>query len=143
MIASHDATFAIQDVKIGTVACAGVLPRLVRTVGLQPANEMALMGRIFSAQEAKEWGLINKVVGERDCVVLVAVEWAKIIAGNSPDSVIATREGIRKGWVAAEASDANLRLCTEWGPRNDMENYKEGIRAFKEKRAPRWVDSKL
>ena len=72
-----------------------------------------------------------------------AVEWAKIIAGNSPDSVIATREGIRKGWMAVEASNVNVRLCTEWGPRNDMENYKEGNRAFQEKRAPSWVDSKL
>ena len=60
VIASHDAIFVIQDVKIGTVACAGVLPQLVRTVGLQRASEIALVGKTFSAREAKEWGLVKK-----------------------------------------------------------------------------------
>ena len=142
VLASPDAAFAIQDVKVGTLACAGVLPRLVSILGLQRATEMALTGRAVGAEEARGWGLVNRIVEEED-VVGAAVGAAGVVAGNSPDSVIATREGLRKGWIGKEAEDVNERLYMGWGPHNDLENYKEGIRAFVEKRRPRWVDSKL
>ncbi|KAL9122383.1 MAG: hypothetical protein Q9187_001067 [Circinaria calcarea] len=143
VIASSDATFAIQDVKVGTLACGGVLPRLVLSVGLQRATEMALTGRALNAEEARSWGLVNRVVEKHESVVRAAVDYAKVIAANSPDSIIATREGIRKGWLGPEAIQVNDKLYMAWGPRNQLENYKEGIRAFSERRAPQWVNSKL
>ena len=141
VLASPDAKFAIQDVKLGTLACAGVLPRLILILGLQRATDMALTGRSVGAEEALAWGLVNRVV-EHD-VVGAAVGLAGVVAGNSPDSIIATREGLRKGWIGKEAEVVNERLYLGWGPHNELENYKEGIRAFVEKRRPRWVDSKL
>ena len=143
VVASANAKFAIPDVKVGTLACAGVLPRLVSIVGMQRATEMALMGRPVGAKEAHEWGLVNKVIDKEADVVKEAVAIAAVVAANSPDSIIATREGLRKGWVGKEAEDVNERLYMGWGPHNDLENYREGIRAFSEKRKPRWVDSKL
>ena len=141
VIASPNSSFAIPDVKVGTVACAGVLPRLVSILGLQRATEMALTGRAVGAEEALKWGLVNRVV--KDDVVGAAVSIAGVVAGNSSDSVIATREGLRKGWIGKEAEAANERLLMEWGPSIELENYKEGISAFVEKRRPRWVASKL
>ncbi len=141
VLASADAKFAIQDVKVGTLACAGVLPRLVSILGLQRATEMALTGRAVGAEEALGWGLVNRVV--EDDVVGAAISLAGVVAGNSPDSVIATREGLRKGWIGKEAEAANERLFLAWGPSNELENYKEGIRAFVEKRRPKWIASKL
>ncbi|KAA6414832.1 MAG: enoyl- hydratase [Lasallia pustulata] len=88
VLASAAATFGLPEVKRGVVALAGALPRLVRTVGRQRAMEMALTGRTLSAHEAREWGLVNRVVGEGESVVAEAVRWAEVVGGNSPDSVV-------------------------------------------------------
>lgn len=143
VLAAPAAKFVIQDVKVGTLACGGVLPRLVLILGMQRATEMALTGRAVGAAEARAWGLVNRVVGEGEDVVEKGVEMAGVVAGNSPDSVIGTREGLRKGWLGGEAVEVNERLYLGWGPHCEYENYHEGIRAFVEKRRPRWVDSKL
>ncbi|KAL2217940.1 enoyl-CoA hydratase [Thermoascus aurantiacus ATCC 26904] len=139
------AYFALPEVKRGVVAIAGGLPRLVRTVGKQRAMEMALTGRNVSAEEAERWGLVNELVdGEADAVVKRAVEVAETIAANSPDAVIVSREGVKMGWEGVGAEDGSRLLIDAWERRlYEGENMKEGVRAFVEKRAPRWVDSKL
>ena len=142
VVASSDATFALPEVKRGVVAFAGALPRIVRTIGKQRAMEMALTGRTVSAQEGKEWGFVNRVV-ESD-VVDAAVEYAKMIAENSPDAVIVSREGIKMGWEGMGAEDAT-RLANEvWYSRLQAgENIEEGVRAFVEKRRPKWKAARL
>ncbi|KAJ9194924.1 hypothetical protein DTO164E3_7128 [Paecilomyces variotii] len=152
-IASSRAVFALPEVKRGVFALAGGLPRLVRTIGRQRAMEMALTGRTVSAEEAEKWGLVNEVVvvGEGDeeevvseKVVKRAVDVAEGIAANSPDSVIVTREGIKMGWEGVGAEDGSRLLIDNWEKRlNEGENMKEGVKAFVEKREPKWVDSKL
>jgi enoyl-CoA hydratase/carnithine racemase len=92
--------------------------------------------------------LVNKVVGAGDGpgseVVKAAVMMAEMIAENSPDSVIVSREGIKLGWEGLGAEDGTKILEKEWYPRMDKgENMKEGVRAFVEKRKPKWVPSKL
>jgi enoyl-CoA hydratase/carnithine racemase len=149
VVASESATFALPEVKRGVVALAGALTRLVRTVGRQRALEMALTGRTLSAAEAERWGLVNKVVGKGgegldSEVVKAAIQMAEMIAENSPDSVIVSREGIKLGWEGVGAEEGTKVLEREWYPRMDRgENMKEGVRAFVEKRKPRWVASKL
>lgn len=143
VVAAKKATFALPEVKIGVAAQAGALPRLIRTVGRPRAMDMALTGRTIAAAEALEWGLINKVVGDGE-VVAAAVEYAKMIAANSPDAVIVTRESIKMGWEGVGAEDGT-RISNEiWGPRLlTGENCKEGVASFVEKRKPRWKPSKL
>ncbi|KAI9878194.1 MAG: hypothetical protein M1830_001586 [Pleopsidium flavum] len=144
VIASHDALFALPEVKRGVAAIAGALPRLVRTVGRPRAMEMALTGRTLPAEEAREWGLVNSVCKEGDSVVDKAVEMAGMIAENSPDSVIVSREGIKLGWEGVGAEEGSRLLSETWYARLQQgENMKEGVRAFVEKRKPRWVPSKL
>ena len=145
VVASKKATFALPEVKIGVAAQAGALPRLIRTVGKPRAMEMALTGRTISAEEAREWGLVNKVVGDREGeVVEAAVEYAKMIAGNSPDAVIVTREGVKMGWEGVGAEEGTRMSNEVWGPRLlDGENLKEGVQAFVQKRKPQWKPSKL
>lgn len=142
VLATPSATFALPEVKRGVVALAGALPRLVRTVGKQRAMEMALTGRTLSAREAREWGLVNLVV-EGD-LVKEAVRWGEVIAANSPDSVVVSRMGVGVGWEGMGVEEGSTWVMENIYPRIDAgENMREGLTAFVEKRAPRWVDSKL
>lgn len=145
VVASKNATFALPEVKRGVAAMAGALPRIIRTIGKPRAMEMALTGRTVTADEACRWGLINKVVGDGEGeVVEAAVELAKMIADNSPDSVIVTRESVKLGWEGIGAEDATRLADQIWRSQlNAGENLKEGVLAFVEKRRPRWKASKL
>ncbi|KAJ5373137.1 Crotonase core [Penicillium concentricum] len=151
VIASSRAVFGLPEVKRGVVALAGALPRLVRTVGKQRAMEMVLTGRMVSAVEAEKWGLVNSVVevGEDEeeigrAVLEKALGVAKEISGNSPDSVLVSREGVKLGWEGIGADEATVMLNDTWVKRlYEGENIKEGLKAFVEKRKPVWVDSKL
>lgn len=151
VIAAQDAFFGFPEVQRGVVAWAGALPRVVRTIGRQRAMEMVLTGRRVQAEEAERWGFVNEVVvpvekGEAGghAVVKRALEVAGLIAASSPDAVLVSREGVKLGWEGVGAEDASRLLVEGWAKRlNDGENIKEGLKAFVEKRAPRWVDSKL
>ena len=143
VLASSSASIGLPEVKRGVIALAGALPRLVRTVGKQRAMEMALTGRTLKAEEARQWGLVNKVVESHE-LLDEAVRWAVEIAGNSPDSVIVSREGVKMGWDGSGAKEGTDKLRSEWYSRIEGgENMREGVMAFVEKRKPNWVDSKL
>lgn len=105
--------------------------------------EMALTGRKVSAEEAREWGLVNRVVGKGEGV-REALSVAALVVGNSPDSVIVSREGIKMGWEGVGAEEGTRLITENWYSRMDKgENMKEGVRSFVEKRKPVWVPSKL
>jgi len=143
IVASETAYFGLPEVKRGVAPIAGALPRLIRTLGLQRASEFALTGRNVSAQEALGWGLVNKVVPQSE-VVSEAVRYAEMIAANSPDSVITARAGLREGWEKADVEDAvQTTLEREFKQLQEGENILEGLKAFGEKRKPKWVASKL
>ncbi|KAI9865134.1 MAG: hypothetical protein M1813_002454 [Trichoglossum hirsutum] len=141
VLARSSAQFALPEVLRGVFASAGVLPRLALTLGRQRAMEMALTGRRVSAEEGKTWGFVNRIAED---VVGEAVAVAKEVAGASPDAVIVSRAGVGMGWEAGGVEEATRRLVGEWGVRLEAgANFREGLRAFVEKREPRWVDSKL
>ena len=143
VIASETATFGLVEVKRGLAPYAGVLPRLIRTVGLQRASEFALTGKIINAVTAEKWGLVNKIVPQ-DQLVEEAVRWAKEIAENSPDSIICARAGLREGWTTADVVEATKTTNDGiWTELQRGENMKEGLRAFNERRKPDWKAPRL
>ncbi|KAL1611820.1 hypothetical protein SLS60_000040 [Paraconiothyrium brasiliense] len=143
VVASEDAVFGLPEVKRGVAPIGGVLPRLIRTVGLQRATEFALMGEPIDARKAYDWGIVNKVV-KKEQVVDEAVRYAAAIAENSPDAIICTRAGLRQGWETAAVERAvELVLDREWAELQKGENIKEGLKAFSEKRKPIWKGSRL
>ncbi|TFA98767.1 Enoyl-CoA hydratase [Trichoderma ghanense] len=144
VIACATAKFCFPEVKRGVAPFAGAMPRLVRSIGKQRAMELMLTGRVLPAQEAKEWGLVNVVCPEGQDVVDEALKWAKVIAENSPDSVIVTKQGINWGWEGVGADEGTRISNNLWHHKLLAgDNIKEGLKAFIEKRSPRWADSKL
>ncbi|KXJ87601.1 ClpP/crotonase-like domain-containing protein [Microdochium bolleyi] len=144
VVASSRATFCLPEVKRGVTALAGALPRLVKTVGRQRAAEIALTGRTFTAQEFKDWGICNAVVDGDHSVLDKALEYAAMIAGASPDATIVTREGLKLGWESLSVADASRVFREGWATRiYEGENITEGLKAFAEKRQPRWKRGRL
>lgn len=143
VIAADTATFGLVEVKRGLAAYAGALPRLIRTIGLQRASEMALTGRYVNAEQAERWGFVNKIVPQAR-VVEEAVEYAKMIAENSPDSTICTRAALRQGWETSSVVEATaVTARREWADLQKAENMQEGLKAFQERRPPVWKGAKL
>ncbi|KAI0128202.1 putative enoyl-CoA hydratase [Hypoxylon sp. NC0597] len=145
VVASAEAKFGLPEVTIGVIALAGALPRLVRTVGRQRAAEMALGGKSYGAKEMQTWGLVNQVVeGGSEAVLEAALKWAERIAGNSPDAVIVSREGLKLGWESVGPEQGTDLLLNGWYKRIEKgENMIEGVKSFVERRKPVWKNSKL
>lgn len=144
VVALESATFALPEVKRGVTPFGGALPRLMKIVGRQRAMEIALTGRTITAHELKEWGVCNEVASKGQDVVGRAIDIAATIAGNSPDAVIVTREGLQMGWESMSTADASRLFLDGWARRiYDGSNMQEGLDAFTAKREPRWKDSKL
>lgn len=150
VIAARGAKFGLPEAKRGVVASAGALPRLIHSVGRQRASEMALLGRLYDAQTMQEWGLVNSTVvdegehGAPSSVVAEALRYAAEMAENSPDSIIASREGLRLGLEAMGPVMATETLGNGLVSRMDSGvNMKEGLSSFADRRKPVWTDSKL
>jgi enoyl-CoA hydratase/carnithine racemase len=144
VVASISAKFALPEAKRGIVPVAGCLPRLTRTIGLQRCTDLALTGRSVDARTMYDWGLITRLIDAPDDVVGAAVKVADEMCNNSPDALIVARRGIRLSWETGNAEEAVSTLAEQWYPRLvEGANFAEGIRAFAEKRSPKWIDSKL
>ncbi|OJD25420.1 hypothetical protein ACJ73_03210 [Blastomyces percursus] len=143
VIASENADFRLPDVLRGTAAMAGAFPRLCRTFGLQRAMWLGLTAHTLTAQEGLQWGLVQKIVPIDD-LIREAVDVAKLIASMSPDSVVVTRAGIRQAWETSSVEHATFLTGEAYAAKlMSGENAREGMLAFKEKRLPKWLPSKL
>ena len=133
-IASHNATFALPEVSIGSMPGSGGTQRLSRAVGLSHAMYVALTGERISADEALQMGLVTRVV-EPASLVPTALQIAERIAQNAPLSVQMTRKAIRDGLDMPLAHGLALER-TLFTMIRDSEDRAEGRRAFREKRKP-------
>ena len=142
VVAASSASFALPEVKRGIAPVAGCLPRLARTIGLQRTMDLVLTGRSVSSQTLHDWGLVNRVVDSD--AAQCALQLAQEICKNSPDSMIVGRKGVRLSWEDGGVETAVSALATNWYPElMQSPNFAEGVRAFVEKRQPKWTNSKL
>lgn len=144
IIASPTAEFGLPEALVGLYAYGGGLPRLVHIVGLPVASDIALTCRRVSAKEALGLRLITGISKSPDSVVTEAIQKAQQIAAISPDSIMVTRAALREAWETASVERA-FQITHEnlYDRLMESENSTEGLKAFKEKRKPRWRDSKL
>jgi enoyl-CoA hydratase/carnithine racemase len=135
-IASERATFQYPEVQIGVPTIAGAI-RAPRVVGLGAALELLLMGDRVDAARAYDIGLVNRVV-PHDELMAEAMRWADRLARNAPQAMAATKEvAVRSQAMsfgdALRMGEAMRRLA------GSTEDAREGVRAFREKREPRYT----
>lgn len=143
-MAAPNAQFSLPEPTVGVYASAGGLPRLIRSVGLAAASDIALTCRRVTAQEAFDLRLVSRLSKSPQSVVPEAIEIARQVASISPDAIMITRAGLREAWETASVERAFQITHEEL---NDKlvkgQNHYEGLSAFREKRKPVWKDAKL
>ncbi|KQR95020.1 enoyl-CoA hydratase [Chryseobacterium sp. Leaf180] len=131
--ASENAKLGLPEVTLGLIPGYGGTQRLPKLVGKGFANEMIFSAKMIVAARAKEIGLVNEVFSSEDLMVK-ALELAKTISNNSPLA-------ISKAIAATNLSDTTEGFEAEiksFGELFELEDKKEGVSAFLEKRKPKF-----
>jgi len=134
--AAQSARFALTEVTLGILPGAAGTQNLPRAVGVRRAKELILTGTPFTAAEAYEWGMVNKVVPD-DKLMEEAAAVARRIAENAPVSVRQAKKAIDKATELDRSSGYAFELEAYYRT-VVTEDRQEGINAFNEKRKPRY-----
>jgi enoyl-CoA hydratase len=132
-VGAEDAVFGITEVMRGLYPMAGSTIRLRRQIPYCRAAEILLLGGRVSAQEALEWGLINRVVPKGKALE-EAMKLAAQLCENAPISIRAITRSLREHQECLAEEEAMLKSDEVGGPVFATEDAKEGMKAFKEKR---------
>jgi enoyl-CoA hydratase len=136
IVAADDATFGQPEIKLGIIPGAGGTQRLARAIGKARAMELVLTGRSIPAVEAERLGLVTRIVPAAGTLA-AAFDLAAAIAAQPAEAVRAAVAAVR---AADEASLAG-GLAVErdlFGALFGTPDQEEGMRAFLERREPRW-----
>ena len=136
IIASDSAKFGQPEINIGVIPGAGGTQRLVRAIGKSLAMEMILNNRTLSAQEALQYGLVNRVVPVSDYLD-EALKLAEEIAARAPLAVRAAKRMINHSYESF-LNDGLVEEKQVFYNLFSTEDQKEGMQAFVEKRKPEW-----
>ncbi|MBA3327778.1 MAG: enoyl-CoA hydratase/isomerase family protein [Solirubrobacterales bacterium] len=132
-VAAQSATFGQPEINLGIIPGFGGTQRLPRLVGANKALEMNLTGDPISAEEAFEFGLVNRVVPDHE-LLDVALAWARKLAGQAPLAL-----GQIKLVSGAGDLDEGIEAEKEaFGTIFASEDAREGISAFLGKRKATW-----
>jgi len=134
--AADTARFALPEVTRGIMPGAGGTQNLPRAVGERRAKEILLTGRPFSAQQALDWGMVNAVHPAAELMPQV-MEVARAIAANAPISVRQIKMAAHQGMQTDLTSALRIEVAA-YERTIPTEDRREGVRAFNEKRAPRF-----
>lgn len=136
VIAADTAKFGQPEIKLGVIPGIGGTQRLTHAIGKAKAMDLILTGRMMDAAEAEKSGLVARVVPAAN-LMDEATKVADIIANMSLPSVLAGKEAVNRAFesglsegVAFERRIFHSLFATE--------DQKEGMKAFVEKREPRW-----
>ncbi len=139
ILAADHATFALPEIRSGTVADAASI-KLPKRIPYHIAMELLLTGRWFDAEEAHRWGLVNEIIAA-DQLMDRAWELARLLASGPPLVYAAIKEIVRDA-EDAKFQDAMNRITKRQLRSVDAlygsEDNLEGARAFTEKRDPVW-----
>ncbi|MGH9281969.1 MAG: enoyl-CoA hydratase/isomerase family protein, partial [Acidimicrobiales bacterium] len=137
--AAESAVFSLAFTKLGLVPDTGALYFLPRLIGLSRAKELVFSARRISAAEAHDLGLVNHVVPDGD-LLKVAGDFARTVASGASVALGMTKRLLDQSptlslddMVEFESYAQSIAISTE--------DHAEGVRSFKEKRAPHYTGS--
>lgn len=139
ILAAEHATFALPEIRSGTVADAASI-KLPKRIPYHIAMEMLLTGRWIDAEEAARWGLINRVVPAAD-LMTQARALAQTLAEGPPLVQAAIKEIVREAENMTFQDAMNRITKSQFETVETLyrsEDQKEGAKAFAEKRDPVW-----
>ena len=135
-VTSPNARFGLPEVKWSIYPFGGATIKLIQQIGYVQAMDLLLTGRLISAEEARQIGLVNDI-RKTGSVLDWALEKAHMIVANSPSAVQAVKTQISSSIAehvrSREDLDQKLGDQVRAGP-----NFKEGVNAFLEKRQPKY-----
>lgn len=133
VIAADDAVFGQSGAKVGACPTVGATQYLPRIIGERLAREMIFLGRRFTAQEALQIGLINKVVPKAE-LRKATEEWCETLKGHSAQTLRATKKSLNfeSDLLYASWQHGMEFLAEIWGSEESL----EGMNAFLERRKP-------
>lgn len=133
-IASEEARFGTIFIKRALGPDFGLSWFLPRLVGMERANELFYTGRQVDASEAKELGIVSRIV-PADKLLDETMDFAKQLAAQPPTALTYTRRALQH----AQVNHLEQHLAFEWGNQKQAlrsAEFKEGVAAFMEKREP-------
>jgi enoyl-CoA hydratase/carnithine racemase len=135
-IAARGTRFGIPAARLGLAYPLDGVLTLSHIAGPANARDILMSARTFGAEEALQMGLLHRLVEPDDLETNVR-EYATRMASNAPLTMAAAKAIIREGLKDAASRDLD-KIATMVAQCFDSEDYKEGVRAFLEKRQPRF-----
>lgn len=138
-MAASGIQLGMPPAKLGLVYSHTGIRKFIDAIGAPRTRELFLIGRNVDARTARRWGLVNMVV-EPGQLAEEAVELAAEIATNAPLAQSGNKTVIREVLAAGEHMDPDTERALIELRRTcfGSEDFREGVRAFSAKRAPRW-----
>jgi enoyl-CoA hydratase/carnithine racemase len=138
-IGAGQIALGMPPAKLGLVYSHTGIRKFIEAIGAPRTRELFLLGRRIDARTARDWGLLN-AIAEPDRLEEEALELARELAGNAPLAQAGNKRVIRAVLDASAAMDPEIerelvelrRACFS------SEDFREGVRAFAEKRPPEW-----
>ncbi len=136
VVASQDATFGLAEARVGVIPGAGAAVRITRWVGRAIAKEILMLGEAWPAAEAHRIGLVNRLVARAELETATA-ELAGALAQRSPLALAAAKRAVNIG--SEMDLDRGIEyVLQEFALLFAAGDQKEGMKAFLEKRSPRF-----
>lgn len=136
IVASQTAKFGQPEINLGVIPGAGGTQRLTKAVGKAVAMEMVLNNRTLTAEEAYQYGLVNRVAPV-DSYLDEALQLAAEIADRAPLAIRFGKEAVNRAFETS-LSDGLAEERRAFYYLFSSQDQKEGMQAFIEKRKPNW-----